>query len=707
MSRLSASAARAGAFKNEKQKTLDDGATTSRSPNPTPPPLPSFFHLMLRLETPPYKDTNPTAQPKEEEDPSLSIDDRIAALGKKPIDFKPHSAAFWKDGEPVPFLFLARALDLIAGESRRIVITEILCNVFRTVMATTPQDLTATVYLSANRIAPSHEGVELGIGDATLIKALGEAYGRNEKQIKNQLKGLGDLGLVAKGCCSLQSLLCRPSPLTVVKVLDTFRIIAKETGEDSQDKKRNHIKGLLVEAIDCEPLYLIRLLQSKMRISSAQQTVLVALGQASVYSENYSNTPPLDEAAKIIEQVYSVLPDYDKIVSALLCDGVWKLPAKCTFTLGIPVGPMLAKPTKGVTEILDKFQESEFTCEYKYDGERAQIHYMEDGSVQMYGRNTEPITGKYPDVVSSVSRFKKPSVRSFVLDCEVAAYDPGKQKILPFQILSTHARKGVLLSDINIQVCIFAFDILYLNGQPLLQEQLKVRREHLYDSFEELPGTFQFSTAIISSSLEEIQKFFETSVNNCCEGLIIKKLIRDATYEPSKRSLNWLKLKKDYMGSIGDSLDLVPIAAFHGRGERTGVYGAFLLACYDEKNEEYQSICILGTGFSEHMLEERSASLRDKPYYRCGDAVNPDVWFEPREVWEVKAADLSISSVHCAACGIVDPKKGISLRFPRFLRVREDKAPDEATTSEQVAEMYRSQKINHANNQEQPGGRER
>ncbi|RWR91077.1 DNA ligase 1-like protein [Cinnamomum micranthum f. kanehirae] len=361
---------------------------------------------------------------------------------------------------------------------------------------------------------------------------------------------------------------------------------------------------------------------------------------------------------------------------------------------------MLAKPTKGVTEILDKFQESELTCEYKYDGERAQIHYMEDGSVQIYGRNTQPITGKYPDVVSSVSRFKKPSVKSFVLDCEVVAYDRGKQKILPFQILSTRARKGVLLSDINVQVCIFAFDILYLNGQPLLQEQLKVRREHLYDSFEELPGTFQFATAIISSSLEEIHKFFEASVNDSCEGLIIKKLIRDATYEPSKRSLNWLKLKKDYMDSIGDSLDLVPIAAFHGRGERSGVYGAFLLACYDEKNEEYQSICIIGTRFSEHMLEERSASLCDKPYYRCGDAVNPDVWFEPREVWEVKAADLSISSVHCAACGIVDPKKGISLRFPRFLRVREDKAPDEATTSEQVAEMYRSQKINHANNQE-------
>ncbi|RWR80084.1 DNA ligase 1 [Cinnamomum micranthum f. kanehirae] len=110
-------------------------------------------------------------------------------------------------------------------------------------------------------------------------------------------------------------------------------------------------------------------------------------------------------AAKIIKQVYSVLPIYDKIVSALLQDGVWNLPEKCTFTLGVPIGPMLAKPTKGVTEILDKFQDTEFTCEYKYDGERAQIHYMEDGSVEIYSRNAERNTGKYPDVVSSVSRY--------------------------------------------------------------------------------------------------------------------------------------------------------------------------------------------------------------------------------------------------------------------------------------------------------------
>ncbi|KAF3789524.1 DNA ligase 1 [Nymphaea thermarum] len=642
----------------------------------------------------------------------FDLDAKIRQLTKKPPEFKPKSAAFWKEGEHVPFLFLARALDLIANESGRIAMTDIMCNVFRTVIATTPDDLLAVVYLSANKIAPAYKGIELGIGDAAIIKVLAEACGRNETHIKTQLKTLGDLGLVAKSSRRTQALMKKPEPLTVINVLKAFRDIAEESGKESQDKKRIRIRNLLVAATDCEPQYLVRLLQSKMRIGLAEQTVLVALGHAAVYSE----IPPvpssqiqsrLEEAAKSVKQVYSVLPIYDRIVSTLLSVGVTKLLDACTFSLGVPVGPMLAKPTKGVSEILDKFQDTEFTCEYKYDGERAQIHYMEDGKVEIYSRNAERNTEKFPDVVSSVARFKKHSVQSFVLDCEVVAYDREKKKILPFQVLTTRARKGVILSDIKVQVCIFAFDILYLNGRPLLQEQLRTRRELLYDSFNEVEGVFQFATAITSSDLEEIQKFLESAVNNSCEGLIIKTLDKDATYEPSKRSMNWLKLKKDYMDSIGDSLDLVPIAAFHGRGKRTGVYGAFLLACYDEVKEEYQSICKIGTGFSEAVLEARSASLRDKviakpkPYYRYGDTMNPDVWFEPSEVWEVKAADLSISPVHCAAIGEVDPKKGISLRFPRLLKIREDKNPDQATTSEQVADMYRNQKINHSRNQDE------
>ncbi|XP_065867440.1 DNA ligase 1-like [Euphorbia lathyris] len=635
---------------------------------------------------------------------------KIKELKKSPGDFKPKNMVSWGKGEKVPFIFVCSAFESIEEESGRILITNVACNMLRTVMDTTPDDLLALVYLLANRVAPAHEGVELGIGEAMIIKALGEAFGRTEKQVKKEYEKTGDLGLVAQASRSSQSMMRKPDPLTVSKVFNTFRLIAKESGKDSQDKKKNHIKALLVAATDCEPLYLIRLLQGKLRLNLAGKTLLAALGQATVYAEKHSATPsdiqsPLEEAAKIVKQVYSVLPVYDIIVPALLADGVWNLPKTCAFTPGVPIGPMLAKATNKVSDIVEKFQNAEFTCEYKYDGERAQIHYLENGSVEIYSRNAERNTSKYPDVVAAITRLKRSSVKSFVLDCEIVAYNRDEKRILPFQILTTRPRKNVAMSDIKVNVCIFAFDILYLDGEPLLQEQLELRRQRLYNSFEEEVGLFQFATAITSNDLEEIQKFLDASVDASCEGLIIKTLNKDATYEPSKRSLNWLKLKKDYMENIGDSLDLVPIAAFHGRGKRTGCYGAFLLACYDNNSDEYQSICKIGTGFSEQMLEERSNSLRSrviskpKPYYRFGEKPEPDVWFEPSEVWEVKAADLTISPVHRAAVGLVNSEKGISLRFPRLIRVREDKSPEQATSSEQVADMYNAQKHTQPNNQ--------
>uniref|UniRef100_A0A7N0VEP8 DNA ligase n=1 Tax=Kalanchoe fedtschenkoi TaxID=63787 RepID=A0A7N0VEP8_KALFE len=339
------------------------------------------------------------------EERRAELKSKIGSLKKKPADFDPRSVACWEDGERVPFLFLCLAFDMISNESGRIVITDIVCNMLRTIIKTTPDDLVAAVYLSANRVAPAHEGVEMGIGDASIIKALAEACGGKEAHIKNQYKEKGDLGLVAKVSRSSQSMMRKPAALTVAKVFDTFRIIAKESGKDSQEKKKKHIKSLLVAATDCEPQYLIRLLQAKLRIGYAEQTLLAALGQAALYTENHAKPPPhvsspLEEAAKIVKQVYSVIPVYDKIIAALLRDGIWNLTKTCSFTIGIPVGPMLAKPTKGVSEIIEKFQNMVYTCEYKYDGERAQIHYMEDGSVEIYSRNAERNTGKYPDVAS-------------------------------------------------------------------------------------------------------------------------------------------------------------------------------------------------------------------------------------------------------------------------------------------------------------------
>ncbi|KAL1836397.1 hypothetical protein VTK73DRAFT_5073 [Phialemonium thermophilum] len=267
----------------------------------------------------------------------------------------------------------------------------------------------------------------------------------------------------------------------------------------------------------------------------------------------------------------------------------------------------------------------------------------------------------------------------------------------------TRKRKDVRIEDVKVKVCVFAFDLLYLNGQPIVRRPLRERRELLRQSFAPVEGEFAFATSMDSRELDDIQQFLDESVKASCEGLMVKMLDgAESGYEPSKRSRNWLKIKKDYLSGIGDSLDLVVIGAYYGKGKRTSVYGAFLLACYNPTTETYETVCNIGTGFSEAVLEELHAALsaiaieRPKPFYAHGGGGphQPDVWFEPRFVWEVKTADLTLSPRYKAGCGEgVDPAggKGISLRFPRFLRVRDDKKPDEATTSRQVAEMYRKQ----------------
>jgi DNA ligase-1 len=309
------------------------------------------------------------------------------------------------------------------------------------------------------------------------------------------------------------------------------------------------------------------------------------------------------------------------------------------------------------------------------------------------------MTQKYPDIMSKVEQISRPAVESYVLDCEVVAYNPSEHKILPFQILSTRKRKDVTASSIEVEVCLFAFDLLFLNGQSLIEEPFRTRRQLLHEHFVDVPGEFHFAQYADSTSVEEIQVFLEESIKGGCEGLMIKTLDAESSYEPSRRSRKWLKVKKDYLDGVGDSLDLVVIGGYAGRGKRTGVYGGYLLACYDPSNEEYQAICKIGTGFSEADLELQAAFFKNhtipapKPYYRVTDTIRPDVWFEPVQVWEVKAADFSLSPVYTAAWGLVDSGKGISLRFPRYIKVRDDKGPEDASAAAFVADMYNNQAL--------------
>ncbi|OWZ52250.1 DNA ligase 1 [Cryptococcus neoformans 125.91] len=634
---------------------------------------------------------------------------KLASIFTKNQKSVPVADKGWKDGEAVPYPALVSTFEKIEATTKRLEILEILTQ-FLLVVAKrdTATDakgsmLLKVVYLCINRLCPDYIGIELGIGESLLVKAIAESTGRAMPKIKEDLKREGDLGKVAMNSRNTQSTMFKPKPLTVPYVFQCLTDIAKASGNASQTKKVGIIKKLLAACQGTEAKFIIRSLEGKLRIGLADKTVVVALAHAIVLKTIGDKKPQPEKLAAMLEQgaetvkaVYSELPSYDLVIPALLQGGVEGLREHCKLTPGVPLKPMLAKPTKAITEVLDRFEGKEFTCEYKYDGERAQVHLLEDGTISVFSRNSENMSAKYPDLVDQIPRAMKPTAKTFVIDAEAVAYDLETKKILPFQDLSRRKRKDVKAEDITVRVHIFAFDLLYLNGESLLAKELKERRQLLQEHFQPVESEFAFAKSSDGSTTEEIQALLEESVKDGCEGLMVKMLTSESsTYEPSRRSMNWLKLKKDYLSGVGDSLDLVVIGAYHGKGKRTAVYGAFLLACYDPDSEHYQTICKIGTGFSEEILAQFYEILKPlelevvRGDIEVGGA-KPDVWFEPRVVWEVLTADLSLSPIYAAAHGVID-SRGISLRFPRFIRIRDDKSADEATTAEQVSEFYQRQ----------------
>jgi DNA ligase-1 len=665
---------------------------------------------------------------------------------------------------PIPYATLVNVFEQIDKITGRLEIQGILTSLFRQVLLTTPQDLYPVVYLASNSVAPAFECVELGIGDSILIKAIGEAYGTNPcksnkmkccvcsllgdmypithtafdillfllfvitAMVKQKYKAEGDLGTVAQTFKSKQRTLmfgAKPKPLLVTEVLQVFRDIANISGSRSQTLKSDKIKKLLVKVQEStETKFIIRGLQGKLRIGLAQSTVLISLahalaltipetmdlvkqweGKDSESAKNFQDTSlapekRLEAATSIVRKVYSEVPSYDVLLDAALMVPLKHLTKACRFQPGLPVCPMLAKPTKSIQEVLKRLNGLAFTCEYKYDGERAQIHMSADGTTKVFSRNLLETTGKFPEVPQYIQQAAvTDKVQSFVLDAEVVAFNPKTGLLVPFQVLSTRKKTQDTSEVAKVQIIVQAFDLMYLNGKSLLDQSLKERRKQMMEHFLPVEGKFQYAVSldfVEDGDTTALEIFLDNAVKGQCEGLMVKTM--DDVYEPSRRSLNWLKLKKDYLDGLGDSFDLVPLGAYYGKGKRTGVYGAYLLGCYDEDAEEFQSVCKIGTGFSDEDLKTLSDNLNKhkidvkSSQYNVADGLACDVWFDAVHVWEIKAADLSKSSLHRGATGKVgEAGRGIGLRFPRFERLRDDKKPEQATTSEQVLEMYYQQ----------------
>lgn len=620
--------------------------------------------------------------------------------------------------DAVPYAVVVDVLSDISATSSRLECVKYLTLLLLTVVSRCPEDIIPVLYLVLNKQAPAHEGIELGVGDSFLIKAVADACGMTEVRVKELYKQTGDLAEVAQENKQKQMTLLQPLPLLAREVHQTFCNIAVMQGKDVMRRRLNIIKRLLTAAKGPEVNFIVRALQQKMRIGLAESSVLTAMGYAfALYSLGVERASKLSTeqlqaalmlGASGLTRAYAEVPSLEILIPAVMRHG-WMIliptsrvycssSRELSIRPGLPVRPQLASPSNGVKMVLHRFQGKRFTSEYKYDGERAQIHYDESKRFHIFSRNSERQTGKYPDVIAMLPEAFDPNhTTSFIIDSEVVAIHPESGALQAFQVLQHRGRKNIQEENIQVRVCVFAFDILYFNGQPTLNLSLAERRKLLHSAISPIAGKLAFATSMDSDSVEDIEKFLEQSITDGCEGLMLKSLYEGAQYTPGKRSFSWLKLKKDYMDGITDTLDLVPIGVYFGKGKRTGVFGGFLMACYDAENDEYQSICKIGTGLKDDVLEEVTKELQplieeEKPkYYRAEDV--PDRWLRESVVWEVKAADLSISPVHAAALGLIDATRGIALRFPRYLRTREDKRPSDATTSQQVAQMYRTQSL--------------
>ncbi|MES1914903.1 MAG: hypothetical protein MHM6MM_006928, partial [Cercozoa sp. M6MM] len=410
------------------------------------------------------------------------------------------SDADWKQGQDIPYLSLARLFQFVeetTGQNSRLRRIDAVANFLRSVMALSPHELPAVFYLLVNQLAPSYENVELGVGDSLIQKALQQATGRSIKALKKEQKEKGDLGIVAEAARSTQRTLFRPKPLSVRAVLEKFRAIARIKGTKTQRQKVDAIRFLLSSARECEARYIVRALQGKMRINLALKTVIACLARAVVLTPPEGKrsaegtlqvtdtrkqrklkwgSPVLAREMKraqvnLFEALYQ-LPNYDRVLPALVQYGVLALPEHCSLTPGVPIQAMLANPTNGVPAILRKFGQRAFTLEWKYDGERAQVHYLPDGSIRIFSRSAEDMTQKYPDIIANLPNACKNGVDSCILDCEVVAFDRTEEHILPFQSLASRKKKAVQQEDVTVQVCLYAFDCILLNGRSLVKEPL-------------------------------------------------------------------------------------------------------------------------------------------------------------------------------------------------------------------------------------------
>ena len=592
-------------------------------------------------------------------------------------------------GGDIEFRVLADIFEAMERITSRTQLTLLMVKLLK---QTPPEVVDKVIYLIQGKLGPDWKGYpELGVGEKMLMTAISLAYRVPESTVEKMYKSLGDLGLVAErlaararrgGGVGLEAFMgVSRGRLTVTRVYNTLLRIAMAQGEGSRDIKIRLVSGLLSEAEPKEAKYIVRFIQGKLRLGVGDATILDALAVAFGGGAR---------SREVIERAYNLRADLGLIARLVMEKGVEAL-KDIKPEVGIPIRPMLAERHNDPVEILRKVG-GRGLVEYKYDGERGQIH--KDGDkIYIFSRRLENITHMYPDVVELARRHLK--AEKAIVEGEIVAIDPDTMELRPFQELMRRKRKhDIHRAAREVPVAVFLFDALYRDGEDLTTKPLPVRRKHLEEMVEPV-DTWTTASYIITSDPDELMKFFLKAIEDGAEGVMVKAIHEQSIYRAGARGWLWIKFKRDYKSEMIDTVDLVAVGGFYGRGRRGGKIGTLLMAAYDPKTDTFKTVCKVGSGFTDADLERMEEIF--KPYIiphkhpRVDSRIEADVWFVPAKVAEIIGAELTLSPMHTCCLGAVRPGVGISIRFPRFIRWRDDKSPEDATTEEELLEMYRRQ----------------
>ncbi len=564
-------------------------------------------------------------------------------------------------------------LEKLEKTTKRLEMFEILSQCFKEAFK---DEIRHIVYFCQEQLLPPFYAKEIGMAESMIKKALLKISNIKAKELNEEYKKVGDLGIVAEELTKNS----KPSEFSINDIYDKIYKLSEFSGKGSVEEKIAHLSAILEKCSSKESKYIIRFISGRLRLGVGDPTIMDSMSKALTADRN--------KLRKKIEKAYNLCSDLGEVGERLFTKGIKELD-KFHAKVGSPIRMAAAERLPSASAIIKKI--GKCAVEKKYDGFRLQCH-KDHNKVEIFSRNLERMTHMFPDIVEGIRKNIK--AKTAIVEGEAVAYNEETGELFPFQVTITRKRKYDIEEEAKEKpLVLFAFDLLYLNGKDITNMSYEFRREKLTPIIKK-GFTIRESERIITNDPKKLEEYFEEAVELGSEGIIAKRL--NAKYEAGVRNFNWIKLKRSYKGELKDSIDVVIIGYFKGRGLRAkfGI-GALLAAIYDEKKDSFESIAKIGSGLSEEQWVELRKLLdkikTEKKPKRLKSLITPDVWVYPKYIFSVRADEITLSPLHSA--GKINDKPGYALRFPRIESwIRKDKKAEDATSLKEIKEMFKMQK---------------